>query len=233
MRRLLILLVVVLVLAVGGTALYLTNRDEPAPLTLGTTADTAPTSAGCAGDPPAPLAGAWRAIDSSVVGYRVREKLASLSAPNDAVGRTSDVTGTVSLAGSGADLRLTEGRMEADLRTLRSDSDRRDERIRTLGLESDRFPAATFVVIGPVAVPEAAQRGTPTAIPVTGDLTLHGVTRRVVISLQSRLAGRCVQLAGGHTFAMVDHGIVPPSIAGAISVENDATLEVQLDLVRA
>ena len=40
------------------------------------------------------VAGTWTVTDGSEAGYRVREQLANLPAESDAVGRTSDVTGT-------------------------------------------------------------------------------------------------------------------------------------------
>ncbi len=50
----------------------------------------------------------------SFVGYRVREKLASLPAPNEAVGRTSDVTGSLTVTG----LDVNPVEVTADLTTL-------------------------------------------------------------------------------------------------------------------
>src|SRR2546427_2229497 len=43
-------------------------------------------------------AGTWTIGSGSQAGYRVREKLASLSAPSDAVGRTTAVSGTLTRA---------------------------------------------------------------------------------------------------------------------------------------
>lgn len=47
------------------------------------------------------LSGQWAPGDGSVAGYRVREQLAMLPAPSDAVGRTSGVTGTVDIEDDG------------------------------------------------------------------------------------------------------------------------------------
>src|SRR3954453_24258584 len=45
----------------------------------------------------AALDGDWRVATASVVGYRVREKLANVPAPHDAVGRTHAVRGTLAV----------------------------------------------------------------------------------------------------------------------------------------
>jgi hypothetical protein len=55
------------------------------------------------------VAGTWAVAANSVAGYRVRERLASLSAESDAVGRTSDVTGSITVESDGATTTLTGG----------------------------------------------------------------------------------------------------------------------------
>src|SRR5262245_44675998 len=76
----------------------------------------------------------------STATYTVREKLAVLPAPSDAVGRTSQLTGTVRLDGGPSEIT-------ADLRTLASDQPQRDNFIRRFGgVQSERFPLAVFTL---------------------------------------------------------------------------------------
>ena len=98
---------------------------------------------------PGPSIRAWDRADftSTLAGYRFDEELVSIGA-NTAVGRTPDVTGTMTVAGGA----VTAVDVEVDLTTLDSDSDRRDGALRTRGLESDRFPTATFRLTEPVAL---------------------------------------------------------------------------------
>ena len=103
--KLVIVGVVVLVLALGGGYLLFASRtsDSPPPAAL----DPAPTTtAGQAtedtqADGAATPDGSWQVSDdgSSYVGYRVRGQLGLLSGPNEAVGRTTAVTGTMEVAG--------------------------------------------------------------------------------------------------------------------------------------
>ena len=67
--------------------------------------------------------------------------------------------------------------------------------------------------------------------PATGDLTLHGVTKRITMPLQVRMNpdGR-IELVGSLKFPMADFGIDPPNVAGFVTVSSDATLEIQLFL---
>jgi polyisoprenoid-binding protein YceI len=182
---------------------------------------------------PAGLAGSWSVGDGSVVGYRVREQLASLQALSDAVGRTSAVTGTATLEAAGGTVKVTAATFEADLTQLTSDEGRRDNRIRTIGLQSSQFPTATFTLTTPIEVPPAALTGTAVDVSISGDLTIHGVTKSVTITGQAQLNGDRIELAASLTFPFSDFGMTPPNIAGFVSVQDKATLEVLLSLARA
>ena len=56
-----------------------------------------------------PVAGTWTVAADSVAGYRVREQLANLPAESDAVGRTDQITGSITLESSGSTTTLTAG----------------------------------------------------------------------------------------------------------------------------
>jgi polyisoprenoid-binding protein YceI len=218
--------VVLAALAFGGWYLFI--RDSPKEFTLSTPTG-APTSRAAPG-----LAGTWRpAKPDSQAGYRVREKLAQLPAKSDAVGRTSDVTGEAMLEAVVTSLRMTGASFTVDLRTLESDRSMRDNRIRRQGLESNRFPTATFKATAPIDVPPAALNGGSVKVRTTGDLTLHGVTRPVTMDLDAQLNGSRIEVVGNYTFPFSDFGMTPPSIGGFVTVDNDATLELHLFLAKA
>src|SRR3984893_13015293 len=90
-----------------------------------------------------PGAGTWTVGSGSVAGYQDREQLASFAAPSDAVGRTSAITGTFTLAQSTTGYAVTAASFSVDVTNLTSDQSRRDQRIHSQGLESDRYPTAT------------------------------------------------------------------------------------------
>ena len=179
------------------------------------------------------IAGTWRIGSGSLVGYRVREQLGGVSALSDAVGRTSAVSGTATLTAGGTGITVTSATFEADLSQLKSDDGRRDDRIRSIGVETDRFPTATFTLTSPIDVPADALTGATTDVTVAGDLTIHGVTRAVTISGQARLNGNRIEVVADLTFPFSDFGMTPPSVAGFVAVQDDATLEVLLSLTKA
>jgi len=190
---------------------------DPAPASTG--AGTGTTASGSAD-------GTWRVRDdgSSYVGYRVREQLAFLSSPSDAVGRSTAVSGTMQLAGD----RVTAVRIEADLTRLASDESRRDNAIRQRGLESGRFPTATFELTEPIQLGQAPADGQQVNGKGRGKLTVHGVTREVALSLQGRRDGGTIQVAGQLPVRMTDYGIQPPQFGPVVSIHDDVTVEFRL-----
>jgi polyisoprenoid-binding protein YceI len=173
-------------------------------------------------------AGTWTVGSGSVAGYRVREQLASLAAPSDAVGRTSAITGTLTLTQAATGYTVAASGFTVDVSKLTSDQSRRDQRIHSQGLESDRYPTATFKLTSPIALSADATSGQTIHVSATGDLTIHGVTKSVTIPIDARLTGSKIELVGSITFPFSQFGMTPPSIGGFVTVQNNATMEFQL-----
>jgi polyisoprenoid-binding protein YceI len=238
--------VVIVVVAVGGFVAYdqVLRGDSAAALMLPTTSSvpaasaaagtsdataSTGTSAASAGD----VAGTWNVAANSLAGYRVREQLANLPAESDAVGRTDKVTGSMRIDTSGSATTLTDASLSVDMTSLASDKTMRDNRLRREGLETDAFPTATFKLTAPVEVPAAALTGTPSDITLTGDLTVHGVTKSVQIPAKAQLVNGTIQVAGSLTFPLSDHAIVAPNIGGLIvSIADDGTLEFLVNFTK-
>jgi polyisoprenoid-binding protein YceI len=202
------------------------DPTEPAASTAASTGSSAAPSADGGTAAETGIAGEWQVADGSQAGYRVREQLANMPAESDAVGRTSDVTGSIAVEANGDGALLTAGTLDVDTTTIQSDEDRRDNRLRSEGLQTDQFPTATFAVTQPVEVPAAALSGTPSDITLVGDLTLHGVTKSVEIPAQAQLADGQIRVAGALTFALADFDIAAPNVGGFIlSIADEGTLE--------
>jgi len=177
-------------------------------------------------------AGTWIVASGSVAGYRVREQLASVSAPSDAVGRTSSITGTVTIGQSSTNYSVSAVSITVNVKTLTSDRSMRDNRLHQMGLESDRYPTATFVLTTPIALPAGATSGEVVNVSATGQLTIHGVTKTVTIPIQARLSGSQIEIAGSITFPFSEFGMTPPSIGGFVTVQDNATMEFDLKLAQ-
>jgi polyisoprenoid-binding protein YceI len=196
--------------------------DSPSPTTSASTSASSSTS----------VAGTWAIAAGSQAGYRVREQLASLSAPSDAVGRTSAISGTLTLTESAGSYTVTAAAFSVNVSTLTSDRSQRDQRIHQQGLESDRYPTATFKLTSPIALPADAASGQTIHLSATGALTIHGVTKTVTIPIDGLLSGSQIQLVGSIAFPFSDFGMTAPSIGGFVTVQNTATMEFKLLLTR-
>jgi polyisoprenoid-binding protein YceI len=217
----------VIVVAAAFVVAYfaLFNTDSPSKLTLQTKGSTA---AAPTGD----LAGTWTVAEGSVAGYRVREKLAQLPAPSDAVGRTGAITGQVTIADRGGAYQAGSASFTVDVSQVRSDQDKRDNKIRSLGLETGKYPQATFAAAGPIAIPADAVKGEAVRVQADGDLTLHGVTKRVTIPLDVQRDGAQVKVVGSYQFGWSDFGMTAPSLPPFVSVTGNPTLEFELHLAK-
>ncbi len=172
--------------------------------------------------------GTWSVAPGSVTGYRVREKLLRLPAPNDAVGRTEAVRGAFELQRRGGHFVVERGlRVDVDVSTLKSDESRRDDHMRTMAIETDRFPTASFASTADLAVPEEVALGRAARVSVAGELTLHGVTRPVTIPLDVQLNGSQIEVVSSLTFGWALFEIEPPNLS-YVTVEDSATLEFRL-----
>lgn len=199
-----------------------------APVT--TAGSAAPATSGTTGS----VAGTWNVGSGSQAGYRVRERLANLPAESDAVGRTSDVSGSITVEAAGDGARLTAGTLTVDTTTITSDESRRDNRLRSEGLQTNQFPTASFTITQPADVLASALDGTATNVTLVGDLTLHGVTKSVQIPAKAQLVDGTIQVAGGLTFALADFEISPPNVGGfIISIADQGTLEFLVGFTKA
>jgi polyisoprenoid-binding protein YceI len=151
----------------------------------------------------------------------VREKLAFLPAKSDAVGRTRAITGSA----EGDATTIAKASFDIFVNKLISDDGRRDQRIRSIGLESDRFPKATFVLSKPFELTRRTK--------ATGVFTIHGVSKTETVPLQVRVSGSTLQAVGSLTFPWSEFGMTAPSVAGFVNVENEATMEFDLHLKHA
>ena len=136
LRRALLLGVVLVVVVVGvAFAVFaLRGGDAPPPPTLSEATATATPA------PAPPHETTTYEVGSQAdtfVGYRVRETFAGLSVAQDAVGRTNDVQGELTVEGEST---VTAATVTAGLQALESDEDRRDNAIRSRGLETEIAP---------------------------------------------------------------------------------------------
>jgi polyisoprenoid-binding protein YceI len=198
--------------------------------TATTKAGGAPTAAGT---PTSTGSGTYQVASGSQAGYRVREKLAFLPADSDAVGRTSQVTGSAMLTRSASAVTIKAASFSVAVNTLKSDKSMRDEKIHQIGLESDRYPTATFALSSPIPLPASALSGTVVHVSATGVFNIHGVSKRETFPLEMTVSAGTLAAAGSLTFPWSEFGMTAPSLGGFVNVTGKATMEFDLRLARA
>lgn len=185
---------------------------------------TQPAGAGAS----AGLDGTWTvaAAGETFVGYRVQEELAQVGATT-AVGRTSDVKGTVTIKGNRVEPGTT---FTANLQALKSDRAQRDSALRTQALETNRFPTATFTLKEAVTLPASFANGEALTTTLKGSLELHGVTRDVEIPVQAKLENGLIVVVGSLEIRFADYDIAQPRAVIVLSVDDKGIMEIQLVL---
>ena len=179
------------------------------------------------------LSGGWTVASGSEAGYRVREKLGFLPAQSDAVGRTSAITGSAILTESGSVVSVSAASFTIAVNTLKSDKSQRDERIHTIGLESDRYPTAKFMLSTPLKLPSSTLTRTVAHVPVTGVFNIHGTSKSETVSVEMKVSGSAIEAVGSLTFPWSEFNMTAPSIGGFVNVTDKATMEFDLHLQRA
>jgi polyisoprenoid-binding protein YceI len=194
--------------------------STPAPdSTANTTAPTVTTT------PPdtatAGVDGAWNVTQGSELGYRVGENLFGVD--TEGVGRTNQITGALSIAGT----QVTEARFDVDMASLESDDGRRDNQFRGRIMSTDEFPTSTFVLTAPIELGSVPAEGEQITATATGDLTLRGVTNPVTFDVTAQLEGGRIGVLGSIPIVFADYSIPNPSTAG-ISTDDNGLLEFVL-----
>ncbi len=175
--------------------------------------------------PPPPTAGANLQLVDGSASYQVTEQLVGINFPNQAIGTSTAVTGTLVIAPDGS---IAPGsKLTVDLRDLKSDQEMRDGFIQGRTLQTGQYPMAVFVPTKmegmPLMIPWQGQTG----FELTGDLTVHGVTKPVTFQGIATF-GRDGTIAGraATSFDFATFGLTKPSIARLMSVGDKIDLNL-------
>jgi polyisoprenoid-binding protein YceI len=201
-----------------------------APTTAPADAPTAAASnAPIAAAAPSGAAGSARTFtivpEQTEASYQVQEKFLNRDLPNMALGKTNAVTGElqVSLDGKPSG-KITK--ISVDLRTLTSDQSRRDSRIRTQWLESEKYPFAEFTSTDVQGIPDSYTEGQEVSFKLTGDMKIRDVTKPVTFDVKGKLEGDTITGSATSKILMKDFGFDPPNVAGMLTVEDGVTVTI-------
>ena len=173
------------------------------------------------------VAGTWTVGSGSVVGYRVNEVLLGQNAT--AVGRTSSVTGRLTISGSAA----TAASFSVPMDTVHSDKSQRDAQFDGRIMDVSQYPTGTFTLTSPIELGSLPASGVIKSYTAHGKLTLHGTTRAVTFTLTAersaaKSGGAQIEVAGDIPVLFSDYNIQNPSFAGFVTTQDHGLLEYLL-----
>jgi len=160
----------------------------------------------------------------SFVGFRVEEELAQIGSMT-AVGRTGEIQGELLIE----DGQLVEVLVSADLSAIVTNDSRRDRAARH-ALNVSENPMASFVLAGPVALPETED--STVSIEVLGRLTINGIARDVPLVLDAQMVGNTIVVVGSMEVIFADYDVTVPSAIIVVSAQDHGIIEFQLLFTR-
>ena len=163
--------------------------------------------------------------------YRVREQLVGHDLPNDAIGETKSLTGSISFDASGKVIRQAS-KFTLDAGSFVSDKDRRDGYVRGRLLESDRYPTISLVPTDVHGVSLPLPKSGSAPIEMTADLTVRGVTRPTVWKGTAQFQPGQIVGSATTAFTFADMKIEQPRVPVLLSVADTIHLEINFNLVQ-
>lgn len=222
MKKLLIAIVAVVVVVVGGTWIYTIVDKPPAKLTID---DSAGSSSSTTVVDDGTTDGTWKVSSDSVVGYRIEETL--FGASNTATGRTSEIEGSITVAGA----TVSAAQFTVDMDSVSSDRAQRDGQFRNRIMETSQFPTSTFTLTSPINLGRVPALEETITSKATGNLTLHGVTKKITFDVAAKRVTGQLRINGAIPTTFSDYNIEDPS-GGPAQVGNTGILEFTLVLTR-
>ena len=160
--------------------------------------------------------------DGSEATFTVEEQLASLPLPNDAVMRTTSLSGEVHLDGR-------PSLVEVELQTLSSDQTFRDRYVRSRMF--NQFPLAIFTVGDIGEIPDGLAEGEEVTTQVDGLLEVHGGEFPITFEIQARDDGDSMFILGRTTFTWDQLEVPRPQAQSVVSIEDEVRVEILLAVV--
>jgi polyisoprenoid-binding protein YceI len=218
----------IVVLAVGGTFLYIHVISGPTPAPLSLKPASGPSSPASVGEPAATsVGGTWKITVGSVVGYRVKEILFGQN--HTAVGRTSAITGHITISGT----TVTAAGFTVQMATIKSDESERDVQFRGRIMDTAAYPAGTLALTKPIALGALPAVGVVKGYTAVADLTLHGQTRPVTFRLSAERTSSDIEVSGSIPILFANWDIPNPSFTGFVTTQNHGVLEFLLNFARS
>lgn len=218
-RALTLTVVALVAVACGAPASVAVDPTAVPTIPAATIASTTPSNAGGPN---------WTVSDKSKAVVSVREQLANVSLPSDAVLTATGAKGSFSLNADGT--FATGSQITFDVRTLASDSRDRDQFIKQSTLQVTRFPTATFVPTKATGLSLPLPATGDFTFALTGTMTIHGTDKVVTFDVKATRNGSdlTATATANPSLKFGDFGMSAPTSFRVISVVDDIRLVIDL-----
>lgn len=168
----------------------------------------------------------------STASYKVREQLASLNFPSDAIGKTSQISGAIVLKPDGT-IDSSNSKFVVDVSTLATDSSMRDNFIGRAVLQTGQYQNATFVPKQVTGLPATLPTSGKIAFKITGDLTIRDVTKSVTWDVTGSVDNGTAIGVATTSFTFEDFNLTQPHVGMVLNIVDHIALEVDITLQKA
>jgi polyisoprenoid-binding protein YceI len=170
--------------------------------------------------------------EGSKARYLVREQLARISFPSDAVGETDGVRGVIVFDANGI-IQPDRSSIVVNMAGLRSDAGLRDSYLRRNTLQTSRYPDAEFVVKTAPGLPWPLPASGEVEFRLIGDMTIRGVTKQLTWDVKADFGGGGASAQAETSFKFGYFGLEVPRVRLVLSVVDEIRLELDLAVAYA
>lgn len=165
--------------------------------------------------------------EKSEAQYAVREQLARLNFPSDAIGKTKSISGSVTLNSDGS-IDSANSKITVDLTTLQTDSSMRDGFVSRSVLQTNKYPSAVFIPTQISGLPATIPQAGNIIFKVIGNMTIHGVTKPLTWDVTGSVNNGEATGTATTSFTFEDFGMTQPQVPVVLSVVDKITLTVNV-----
>jgi polyisoprenoid-binding protein YceI len=163
--------------------------------------------------------GVWKIGSGSIAGFR--SQVSVLGHMTSIVGHSTALIGSIQLVRGD----VVAGSFRIDLASLQifGKSNAGLKRM----IDTTRYPAASFILNGPIPLTVSPLKNVTYSAPATGSLAMHGATRPVTFVFTARYTGTCLEAAGSIAVAYSDWNLKAP-----FGIQNNGAIDFTLRMSR-
>ena len=163
--------------------------------------------------------------EGTLARYLIREELASIELPFDAIGETSEVSGAFTFTADG-EIVPESSRIVLNAASLRSDEENRDRYLRRNGIQTATYPEIIFVATSIDGLEWPLPASGEAEFTINGDLTVRDVTRRVEWQTTATFDSNSVTGTAKTDFTFGEFEMEVPDLFFIVSLEDNIRLEL-------